>query len=245
MAEIKIEKKNNNNIWLWVIALLLIGGVIWWIAADDKKPLTAYDAPEVGQTEELGAAEETGIIEEQRVSDEYLASEEEVNTAAVVRDYVEFVEDRFEGADFNLNHSYSSEAILKLQNALAVLAREKTDIGIDIRDEMETLETYAKEIQTDPEALRHAELIQLAAIKSAKIMQTFQEEETEYVTSVMEEADDINGKVPAMEQKPAIKEFFVAAKEAVERLSKEVGVEEGEGIGTEEGVGAGAEEEAL
>ncbi|PRY12436.1 hypothetical protein CLV24_108180 [Pontibacter ummariensis] len=213
MAEINVEKKNKNPIWPWILGILIIGGVVWWVLAEDEKPLTAYDAPEAGQFEE-------GVA-----SGGYAAAEtEEVNTAAVVRDYVEFVEERFEGADFNLNHSYTSEGILKLQNALAVLAREKTDLGTEIRDEMEALEAYAQEIQTNPDELRHAELMQLAFVRAVNIMQRIQEEgDAVYVNKVMEEADDINGEVPALEQKPAIKEFFVAASEAVERMSEDVG----------------------
>ena len=215
MAEINVEKKKNTPIWPWILGILIIGGIVWWVLAEDEKPITAYDAPEAGVVE--GAA-----------ADNYVETEGEVNTTAVVRDYIEFVEERFEGADFNLNHSYTSEGILKLQNALAVLAREKTDLGTTIRDEMELVEGYAKEIQTNPEALRHAELIQLAFVQSAKIMEAIQgEEERDYVNNVMEEADDINAQVPALDQKLAIKEFFVAASDAVRRMSEEVGAEEG------------------
>lgn len=220
MAEIDIEKKKSSNKspWLWILALLVLAGVIWWIAAEDEKPITAYDAPEVAETEEVGQ------IEKQTVSDEYLENEEEVNTEEVIRDYVGFVETRFEGADFNLNHEYTSEGILKLQNALAVLAREKTDMGREIRDEMETLESYAQEIQTDPEALRHAELIQQAFTGSAEIMEKIKEEEdADYVNKVREAANDISAETPALEQKAAIKAFFVTASEAVERMSDKVG----------------------
>lgn len=215
MADIKIEKKKNNNnnqIWIWVIALLLIGGIIWWIAAEDEEPITAYDIPETEQ------------IQEERVSDEYLATEEEVNTATVVNEYITYVQRTYEGADFDLNHSYTSEGILKLQNALAVLARENTDLGTEIRDEMEALESYAREIQTDPEALRHAELVQLAFVQAAEIMEKIQEEEQrEFVSKVAEEADDINPEVNLLDQKAAVKEFFVAASDALDRMSEEAG----------------------
>lgn len=217
MADIKVEKKGNNSpIWPWIVGILVLAGIIWWIAADDEKPITAYDAPE------------TTAIQEERVSDQYVGEESEVNSEAVMRSYIDFVEDRFEGADFNLNHEYTREGILKLQNALAVLAREKTDLGTIVRDEMEKLEAISTELGTDPQNLRHAELTQQAFMTSARIMQVIQENEDDdesyrdTVALVMAAANDINAKQNLLDQKDKVREFFIVASEAIERMSDEL-----------------------
>ncbi len=47
MAEIKIEKR-NNNFWPWVLGLLLVIAVIWFISSSntDKDDLNRRNAPQ-------------------------------------------------------------------------------------------------------------------------------------------------------------------------------------------------------
>ncbi|MFD2515210.1 hypothetical protein ACFSRY_15155 [Pontibacter locisalis] len=199
-------KRNRKSLWLWIVGILVIAGIVWWIVADGEEQVIAYDAPETGQVQETVGG----------------------SASAVLRAYVQFAEEMPAKPDFNMNHDYINEGILKLQNALQVLVREKTDLGAELQDEMEALESTANELQKNPESLRHAELTQQAFVRSARILQLVQEDgEEDLVNKVMAAANDIKAQVPTLDQKTEILQFFRISAQAIAQMSDEVESEEG------------------
>lgn len=208
MADIRIEKDKNKPVWPWILALLVLVAVGWWIFADndpvEAEPIT-YEAP---------------VLEEERVSNELTG----VSAIGAVSEFTEFVEEPYEGADMGLDHEYTSDGILRLQNALVALAEQETSMDAEIQERMTALEEVAREIQTDPQSLQHADKMQEAFVRAAELMDAVQEdsflEADADVTEVMEAARAINPQENALDQKDKIRNYFVEAKEALETMSE-------------------------
>ena len=45
MAEIKIEKK-NNNFWPWILGLLVVIALIWFISTSDRDEMDRNSSPQ-------------------------------------------------------------------------------------------------------------------------------------------------------------------------------------------------------
>ena len=207
MADIKIEKDNNKPVWPWILALLVLVAVGWWIFADSEPVETepvAYEQP---------------ILEEERVSNELTG----VSAIGPVSEFVQFVEEPREGADMGIDHEYTSDGLLRLQNALVALAEQETSMDADIQERVSALEEVAREIQTDPYVLQHADKMQEAFVRAAELMDAVQEDsflEAEAdVTEVVEAAQAINPEQNALDQKDKIKTYFEQSAEALEVMT--------------------------
>ncbi|WP_017734094.1 hypothetical protein [Nafulsella turpanensis] len=206
MADIRIEKDKNKPVWPWILALLVLVALGWWIFADSEpvepEPV-AYEQP---------------ILEEERVSNELTG----VSAIGAVSEFTQFVEEPLEGADMGLDHEYTSDGILRLQNALVAIAEQETSMDAEIQERIGALEEVAREIQTDPYVLKHADKMHEAFVLAAELMDAIQEDsflevDTE-VTEVMEAAHAINPEENALDQKDKIRNYFVEAKEALEAM---------------------------
>lgn len=213
MAEIRVEPKHNKTpIWPWIIGLLLLVGLIWIVA----ETFDGEEAPEV-------AAVETPILEEEPVANRDATS---INELAPVNEYVTYVGNDAVSAEMGLAHNYTSEALQKLQAALAAIAEDQDQLDPAIRDEIAKLENVANRIQTDPQSLQHANLIQEAFISAATVMDALQEnyfaDLDDEVTEVQRIANMINVNEPTLEQKDQVKQFFEASAEAVRAMADDV-----------------------
>lgn len=206
MAEIKVDKRDNKpSIWPWILGALLLVGLVWGAVE-----LLETDEPE------LAAAEEPMLIEEPVANTEFVEFD-----MAPVRDYVMYVEEN--GQTMGLEHEYTSEGIQKLAVALTAIADEVAPEDTDIMDRKNVLLEVAREIQTDPLSLQHANLIKEAFVASADLMDALQEFKYPGLETQVQEVQDvaasINKDVQTLDQRDKVKNFFQESSEAVLALA--------------------------
>lgn len=210
MADIKIERKKHSNrpIWPWILAILVLVGVAWWL-------IDAGDAEEAEV-----AAVETEQLQEERLTNDVSA----IAASGPISEFVLFTETEGGRLDMGLEHEYTSEGLMKLQDALQTLAEERTDLNEEIRRQLDELERVAQEIQSDPESVRHADKIQEAFMSAANAMYTIeaQLDSDANVEEVLQAAEEINPQELTLEQKEQVRTFFEEASQALEKMNEEV-----------------------
>lgn len=191
MAEIRIEEKTPA--WLWISLAFVFLATVWFLffLNDEKKTM-----------ETTKTAENNALID---------AHENNSMVAA----YVAFID-----ADnkMSLDHAYSSEALIKLTDAVEAMA---TEVGYATKVDVAKAKQYAVEITKDPLVDTHANSIRSAADLLSTALQDMQlakyPELSSGATDVKNAAQAINPDILALKQQDAIKAFF---KKTAELLSK-------------------------
>lgn len=192
MAEIKIEKK--KAVWPWVLlALVLIAGIIYLYYS----LTTTRDSEAVATGTEVTQPN---------------------NNIDTVNDFVTYV-----NSDTNkmgLDHSYTSDALVKLTQAVSAKANA---IGYDIKADLDQVKQYADRITNDPFETSHADDIRKAADILSNSLQNIQEAKYPALSNDAREVKDaaaaIKPDVLTLDQKDAVKAFFSDAADLLQKMS--------------------------
>jgi hypothetical protein len=191
MTEIKIEKKSPA--WPWFLLVLGIIAAIWFLflRTDDATP--------------LNVAEKTELIDK-----------EENN--AVVNSYVDFINSNPTATD--LDHEFSSEAIIKLTAAVNAMA---ADVDYDIKMDSKKVIKLAQDIKKDFKDTNHSDAIrQSADILNAALQNLHQ---AKYPTLSLEAYDvknatlAINPDIMTLDQRDSVKLFFGKASILLDKMN--------------------------
>ena len=204
MAEIDIEKKKNKPVWPWILAALVLIGIIWAIAEIDTSP----------ETEEIAVAEETYV-------EEPVEREPQANQIAANEGFVAYVNNAEVKEQMGIDHQVTSEALLRLADAL----RDLTENDNQYADQINEIEQNAREIQTDPQSLQHADKVSTAFTNAANVMDNIQQNrfpdaESE-VNDLQEKARQLAENQQLLQQKEEVNSYFEQAAEAVEKMKEE------------------------
>lgn len=191
MTEIKIEKK--QPVWPWI--LLVLGFLIaaWFFLFRDDK------------AEIVETADKTALLDLRENN-------------SIVANYVAFINS---GANaMSLDHAYSSEALIKLTDAVDAMASET---GYDVKVDIAKAKQYAEEITRDPLVTTHADKIRSAADLLSTALQNMQ---TANYPSLSNEAADvksaaeaINPEVLTLDQQDAVTYFFKKAADLLNKMN--------------------------
>jgi hypothetical protein len=189
MTEIKIEKK--NSIWPWLLLLLGILAATWFFFLRDDE-----------------------VKSEETVNKTTLIDIQENNSR--VEEYVTYINS--DTNTMSLDHTFTSEAITKLTNAVDAMA---ADVGYDAKAEIEKAKQISDEITKDPMSTIHGDKISSAANVLSTALQNMQRAK---YPSLSTEAADVNSAASAispevltLDQRDAVKSFF---RKAADLLSK-------------------------
>lgn len=208
MAEINIErKKGKKPVWPWILGLLLLAGIIWAISdSDDEPQLDEVAAVEEPYAEESVAAEpQSNVLE---------------NEPTEIADFVSYVNTTEVKERMGLDHVVTSEALMRLSQALKELGEE------DYSQQINDIQQTAQQIQTDPESLKHADRVNNAFSKAADVLMQikenrFPETAESEVQELQEIAREIEDGQPLLEQKEEVKSFFENAAQVVDAFEDE------------------------
>lgn len=200
MAEIKIEQK--KLVWPWIIVGLVIAALIvyFFVFRDDNK-----------NTEAISEADYvTNTNEPDRIG-------EKENKGAVAV-YVSFLENNKD--KMSLDHSYTSEALLKLIEATNAKANE---LGYDVQADIGKAKEYAKMITEDSFETTHADNIKKADDILTTVLQNIQKANYPDLTTEVEElkraSESIKPGVLTLEQKDAVKNYFAKASDLLQKMN--------------------------
>ncbi len=193
MAEIKIEKK--QNIWPWIALLAGILALLYYLFIYDKGDKVIVD-------------KEVTVIEN--------TNEMSDNAVDKVAEYNAFISD---GANMDVDHEYSSSALMKLIDATEEVANT---LDVDIKADLDMARKNASDITEDPAKLNHADKIKSAGTAIVQALKRVQSEKfpalDSNVKNVQMELDKINPSVATLDQKDAVKGFFNQAGELLTNM---------------------------
>jgi hypothetical protein len=190
MVEIKIEKK--TLVWPWVIVIILIiAGLVYFFGyrnGDGTDTATTFTADTTASITADNTSAPASYID------------------GPVSDYIRFVN---AGPTMGLDHDYTNGALTRLVNAIRYKA---TAIGHDVTADLDQIKEHADQITDNPYETSHAQSIRGAVDILTSAMQKMQQDKYPNLASVMTEvkiaAIEINPKVPTLEQRDAVKNFF-------------------------------------
>lgn len=194
MAEIKIERK--KSVWPWaILALVLIAGIIYLYYS-----LTTVRSHEVDNN-----SDNTELI-----------NKHENNST--VNGFISFVND--DNNKMSLDHTYTNNALLKLTQATDAMASE---IGYDVKADLDKAKEYADKITNDPFETSHADKIRKATDILSRALVNMQQ--AKYPSLAAEAAElkkasaSINPDVLTLDQKDAVKSFFSKAANLLAKMN--------------------------
>jgi hypothetical protein len=200
MAEIKIEKK--KQIWPWLLVGLIIAALLVYFLVFRDNGENTEAVTEVDYITNTNESDLLGVKE---------------NNGTVVA-YVNFVETNKE--KMSLDHEYTNEALLKLIEATDAMANE---VGYDAQADLEKVKEYAKMIATDPFETTHADNIRKADDILTNILQNIQKAKypglADEVTGLKSASESIKLGVLTLEQKDAVKNYFVKASDLLQKMN--------------------------
>jgi hypothetical protein len=194
MAEIKIEKKKSVLPWA-ILALVLIAGIIYLYYS-----LTTVRDDKV--------ADNTNNTE--------LTDPHGNNTT--VTSFVSYVND--DTNKMSLDHNYTNNALLKLTDAIEAKA---SDIGYDVKVDLNGAKEYADKITNDPFETTHANNIRKAADILSTSLANMQQAKYPALAAEAGELKNasasINPDVLTLDQKNAVKSFFSKAANLLSKMN--------------------------
>lgn len=195
MAEIKIEKK--TTVWPWVLlGILLVAAILYFTVFNDDDDVEELDTTAV-------AAPVT----------DYGADNNDA-----VASYVTFINN--DTSSMGLDHNYTNEALSKLIMAVQSVADKK---GMDVKADVDQLNSYADEIMKDPFVNTHADKIRKATDALANTLQNLQAAHYPQLNAEManlkQASSDIDPNVLTLEQKADVKGFFNQAADVLSKMN--------------------------
>ena len=190
MAEIKIEKK--KAIWPWVLlGLMILALLIYLLLSRNQKEMVSEMPPANNLVNESNSA---------------------------VTSYVAFV--NADTATMSLDHSYTSQALIKLADATSAIASQ---IGYAMPADIQSVKAYADNITEDPYITSHADTIRKAADILSSALQQMQQAKYPSLgneaAEVQKAAAAINPAVLTLDQRDAVKNFFKQAASLLQKMN--------------------------
>ena len=189
MAEIKIEKK--KPVWPWILLVLGLLVAAWFLFLRNDKD------------DRVERADDTSMID----------VHENNSTVAA---YIAFI--KANNDDMSLDHTYTSEALTKLTNAVDAMADE---VDYDVKVNTTKAKQYANEITNDPMSTTHADKIRSAADLLSTALHDLQQarypELSADAANVKSAAAAISPESLTLDQQNAVKSFF---RKSADLLSK-------------------------
>jgi hypothetical protein len=200
MAEIKIEKK--KLLWPWILlGLAVIAVLIYFLAFHNYNGVTI----EVPKPSEQMGAEVTDLIN----------VKENNNTVAAYVNFVETSKNKM-----SLDHAYTNEALSKLIEAANAMASE---VGYDVRADIEKVKEYAEMITKDSFETTHADNIRKANDILTNVLQNIQKAKypglTNEVAELKNASESIKLGVLTLDQKDEVKTFFSKASDLLHKMN--------------------------
>lgn len=201
MAEIKIEEK--SPIWPWVLLIIAIIAILIYVFAFNNN----------GDDTDDRQRDRT----EQRTDDTADSRQDAPNNSTVAA-YVSLIKD--DPDQMGLEHDFTNEALLKLENATNAMADE---IGYDIKKDMDEVRTHADKITREPYETTHANSIRKASDVLARVLQNIQQEAfpglANEANEVKNAASAIDPEVLTLNQKGDVKNFFRESAALLEKMN--------------------------
>lgn len=232
MADINIQKKDNKPVWPWVLGVLVVLGLAVWLYSD---------APETGAGDRL--ATQTRIEAERAEGTENnlagsdagrgMSPEEEAEAGAgssamvgPVADFVAFVKENDSRGEMGLDHEYTSNGLRKLGDALNSLV-DSHQANMDINQMRNKFNQKADQLQNDPQALKHANIISEAFTSAAdvigRLQQQYYPELSNQASEVRQAAQAIDPQEQTLNQRTKVKSFFDKSSDALEAMVSQKG----------------------
>lgn len=193
MTEIKIQKKKSVAPWLLLLLLLGIIAVAWLY-------FFRYDNKQIMETADNSA----------------LINVHENNST--VASYVTFINS--DTNKMSLDHSFTSEALTKLTDAVDAMA---TEAGYDVKVDIAKAKQYADEITKDPLVTTHADKIRSAADVLSTSLQNMQQAKypglSAEAADVKSAATSISPETLTLDQRDAVKSFFRKAADLLAKMN--------------------------
>lgn len=191
MAEIRIEKK--KPVWPWILLVLGLLAAAWFFFfRNDKK-------------ETMETADNRALID----------VHENNSTVAA---YVTFISS--DTNKMSLGHSFTSEALTKLTDAIDAMA---TEAGYDVKVDIAKAKQYADGITKDPMSTNHADKIRSAADVLSTSLQNMQQAKypglSAEAADVKSAAAAISPETLTLDQRDAVKSFFRKAADLLNKMN--------------------------
>jgi len=191
MTEIKIEKKKPVWPWLLLVLGLLVAAWFLFFRNDKDEPVETSD--------------KTALID---------IHENNSRVAA----YVTLINS--DTNKMSLDHSFTSEALTKLTDAVDAMA---TEAGYDVKVDIAKAKQYAEEITKDPMSTTHADKIRSAADVLSTSLQNMQQAKypglRAEAADVKSAATAIKPEILTLDQRDAVKSFFRQAADLLSRMN--------------------------
>ncbi len=198
MTEIKIEKK--KTIWPWLLLALIILAIILYFLFFRNN----------------NNADKVAVTNTDTAATMALIDKHENNN--MVATYIAFI--NADTAHMAVDHSYSSEALLKLIQATRAMAGE---VGFDVKVDLDSAANDANQIKVNPDATNHADLIKKTATLIGSSLKNLQQ--AKYPTLSID-ADEVTNAASAigtdtltLDQKQNVKMFFDKAANLLQKMN--------------------------
>jgi len=189
----EIKIEKKKPVWPWILLVLLLLFAAWYFLLRNDK-----DNIDANQAK-------TSLID----------VHENNNT---VEAYVVFIVS--DSDTMSLDHAFTSQALTKLTNAIDAMA---TEVGYDVKVDIDKAKQYGQEITNDPLSTNHADKIKSAVDLLSTSLQNIQK--AKYPELVVE-GDEVKSAAMAtnpvtltLNQRVAVKTFFKKAAELLNKMN--------------------------
>ena len=200
MAEIQIERK-ERSVWPWVVgAIILALLILWLVGAFGRGDERLAEGPVAGA---LDARADLAPSE--------------------VRDYVNWMEENRDRVEPGRVHEYTADGLRELAGALEGVAERGDGAREAIRPQLDRVRQLADSIGRATASVQHAALTRQAFTTSVEAFEHLTQRQFTQVASNVGELRDgaqaINAQQPLTDQVADVKEFFIRAGLALQRMT--------------------------
>jgi hypothetical protein len=230
MADINIQKKDNKPVWPWVLGVLVVLGLaVWLFSGRSETGAGERLATETRPNAERAAGPENLTGSDATQGRGMAAPEAETGAgmggaalAGPVADYIEYVRESNIRGEMGLDHEFTSNGLSKLGDALnSIVDRHQADMNINqMRNEFNQ---KADQIRSDPNSLRHANIISEAFTSAAAVISQLQQKHypnlNGQANEVKQAAQSLNPNEQTLNQQGAVKAFFEKSSNTLEAMA--------------------------
>ncbi len=212
MAEIKVEKKNNNY-WIWIVlGLILAAMLVYFLMNDDDDTIDDVDDIERIETDDNGVGNSSRERDMQNSS----AMDITANGFAETAEFTAFIGDK---SKMGIDHEYTNEAMTKLVDATIEHAKVA---GVNIDNELRSVNQKAEAITENPMDTNHSDKIRQAYLSVTDAIEKVQMEKFPQLSDELQEvrsaAESIDPKVLTLDQKEKVNGYFDEAAELLQQM---------------------------
>lgn len=213
MAEIKVEKKESNNNWIWIILGLLIAALlVYFLMFNDDDSIDDTDDIEQIDTNDASSVEPLEQVDTQEATRAKTMENPFKQTMA----FVAYVGDK---SNMGIDHEYTRDAMMKLVDA----TRERAIVAdVNVDNELSAAVDKAQSITEDPQDTNHSDKIKQAYLSITDLIEKVQKEKFPQLSDEMQKlrtaAEDIDPTVLTLNQKDNVNGYFDEAAEVLQKM---------------------------